>query len=205
MGWTDKLNKYLRSRKLRFLLRGQNPDAAHVTAAVDEIIDRARRDERAGVSKPRWLFDFESSFEVISDAVTRLRDDGETEAYRNIYAKLYAFAEEKMTDSYMPLYLSVLYRYADARRSAGETEEALELFEELYTGTDRLIGLDNPYGIHCLEEIAKTAALCGRKERTESALLEMRKIAEEEFGPRSAMAQAVQRIEERLSPGGAVA
>ena len=167
---------------------------------MDWIVkEHAREDERKGVRKDRWLFDFESAYEEISDGILHLKEGGETAAYRDLCGKLYAYASETMKDSYMPLYLTIVYRYADALSETGEAEEALKLFEELYTRTDRLIGIDNPYGIHCLARIAEAAARCGQPGRAEDALREMAGIAEEEFGPRSAMMLAVQRCSARLT------
>ena len=91
----------------------------------------------------------------------------------------------------MPLYLNITYRYANALLETGGAEEALRLFEKLYERTDRLIGVENPYGIHCLERIAQAASQCGQSGRTDEALREMAAIAEEEYGPDSAMMQTV--------------
>lgn len=228
--------KKFRKWKQRYLFRGDVPDAARVRRAVDKIIERAKRGKDAGMSTDRWLFAFESDFEEISDEIARLKDDGQTDAYRDIYAQLYLFAKDVMEDSYMPMYLNIIYRYAcslletgkeqtdqmqaeqdGAARSAQANEahpertkamqspqaeaaqKALRLFEKLYERTDRLIGIGNPYGIHCLEKIAQAALRCGQSEKASRALREMASIAEEEFGPHSAMMQAVQRCEARLA------
>ena len=177
MNWRVKIQKPMRKWKLDLLLHGPGPRAARVSAAVDEIIERARRDEKAGLRRDQWLFGFESEFEEISDEIAHLKDIGETDAYKELYGKLYAFAADTMADSYMPLYLYILYRYASALLETGEAEQALQLFEKLYAGTERLIGIRNPYGIHCLEVMVK----------------EMYEIAKEDFGPYSAMTLAVLR------------
>ena len=199
MDWIVKIRKAMRKRQLRYLIKGEAPAADRVGRAVDAIIERARRDERNGVRKDLWLFDFEGSYEEISDAILYLKESKETAAYRDLCGKLYAYAAETMKDTYMPLYLTIVYRYADALSETGEAEESLKLFEELYTRTDRLIGIDNPYGIHCLARIAEAAVRCGRPGRAEDALQEMAGIAREEFGPRSAMMLAVQRVAARLT------
>ena len=193
-----KIGKTLRRWKLRYLLGGNNADAVHVSRAVDEIIEHARRNERAGMRRDRWLFGFEEEFEEISDQIAGLRDAGQEDAYREIYERLYAFAAETMADSYMPLYLIILYRCANAVLAAGEAEEALRLFEKLYEGTDRLISVNNPCGISCLERIAQAASQCGQYEKTDRALRQMAAIANEEFGPGSAMSLTVQRCAECL-------
>ena len=198
MGWYDKILRALRRRKRSILLKSQNPTADQVRAAVEEIIGCARKDEKAGVRKDRWLFRFESDLEEIADAITYLRDAGDKEAYRELYEKLYLFAEETMKDSYMPLLLYILYRYANACMETDRPQEAAELFEELYSATDRLIGTKNPYGITCLEGIANSAANCGRKEKAEAALHEMQEIAGAEFGPHSAMALAAAHFAARI-------
>ena len=193
MSWRVRIQKPLRKWKLGLLLHGPGPRPAGVSAAVDEIIERARRDEKAGLRRDQWLFGFESEFEEISDEIAHLKDIGETDAYKELYGKLYAFAADTMADSYMPLYLYILYRYASALLETGEAEQALQLFEKLYAGTDRLIGIRNPYGIHCLEVMVKAAVQCGQAEKTERALQEMYEIAKEDFGPYSAMTLAVLR------------
>ena len=106
--------KKFRKWKQRYMFRGNVPDAARVRKAVDKIIERAERGKNTGVSTDRWLFAFENDIEEISDEIARLKDAGQTEAYRDIYAGLYEFAKETMEDSYMPLYLNILYRYACA-------------------------------------------------------------------------------------------
>ena len=193
MSWRVRIQKPLRKWKLGLLLHGPGPRPAGVSAAVDEIIEHARRDEKAGLRRDQWLFGFESEFEEISDEIAHLKDIGETDAYKEMYGKLYAFAADTMEDSYMPLYLYILYRYASALLEAGEAEQALKLFEKLYAGTDRLIGIRNPYGIHCLEVMVKAAIQCGQAQKAEKALQEMYEIAREDFGPYSAMSLAVLR------------
>ena len=216
----NEILKKFRKWKRQYLFRGDVPDAAKVRRAVDKIIDRAKRDKAAGVRTDRWLFAFESSVEEISDEIARLKDAGQTEAYREIYAGLYAFAKETMEDSYMPMYRNIIYRYACALLETGKAQtgsaealqaetalpeqaeaaqEALQLFGKLYERTDRLIGISNPYGIHCLEKIARAALQCGQQEKADKALQEMAAIAEEEFGPDSAMMQAVLRCTARLT------
>ena len=191
--------KTFRKWKRRYLFRGDAPDAARVRRAVDKIIERAKRGKDAGMSTDRWLFAFESDFEEISDEIARLKEAGKKEEYRDIYAKLYAYAAETMEESYMPLYLNITYRYANALLETGGAEEALRLFEKLYERTDRLIGVENPYGIHCLERIAQAASQCGQSGRTDEALREMAAIAEEEYGPDSAMMQTVRRCAAALT------
>ncbi len=194
MDWNNRIQKPLRKLRLNFLLHGPGDQVARVSAAVDEVIERARRDEKAGLRRDHWLFGFESEFEEISDEVARLKEIGETDAYRELYRKLYEFAADTMEDSYMPLYLYILYRYASALLETGEAEQALQLFEKLYAGTDRLIGIRNPYGVHCLEVMVKAAVQCGQAQKAEKALQEMYGIAKEEFGPYSAMTLAVLRF-----------
>ena len=195
----NEILKKFRKWKRQYLFRGDVPDAAKVRRAVDKIIDRAKRDKAAGVRTDRWLFAFESSVEEISDEIARLKEAGKKEEYRDIYAKLYAYAAETMEESYMPLYLNITYRYANALLETGGAEEALRLFEKLYERTDRLIGVENPYGIHCLERIAQAASQCGQSGRTDEALREMAAIAEEEYGSDSAMMQTVRRCAAALT------
>ena len=199
MDWIVKIRKAMRKRHLRDLTGGEAPSADRVGLAVDAVIENARHDERKGVRKDIWLFDFESGYEEISDGILHLKEGGETAAYRELCGKLYAYAAETMKDSYMPLYLTIIYRYADALMDTGEAEEALRMFEELYVRTERLIGIENPYGVHCLARIAEAAVHCGNPGRAEDALREMAGIAGEEFGPDSAMMLAVQRCAERLT------
>lgn len=199
MDWIVKIRKTMRKQHLRYLIRGEAPSADRVGRAVDAIIEHARRDERKGVRNDLRLFDFESGYEEISDGILHLKEGGETAAYREMCGKLYAYAAETMKDSYMPVYLTIVYRYADALSETGEADEALKMFEELYARTDRLIGIDNPYGVHCLARIAEAAVHCGKPGRAEEALREMAGIAREEFGPHSAMTLAVQRFAARLT------
>jgi DNA-binding SARP family transcriptional activator len=99
-----------------------------------------------------------------------------------------------MADSYMPLYLFILYRYANSLLGTGETHRAAELFEKLCEGTERLIGITNTYGIHCLERLATAAEADGQHLKALAAIQSMKKIAEEEFGADSAVAIAVRRF-----------
>lgn len=165
---------------------------------MEAIIDRARRNEEAGVRKDKVLFAFESDFEQISDRIARLRESGDKETYRDLYARLYAFAEERMADSYMPMYLFIMYRYANALLETGEAAAAAQMFEKLRAGTERLIGIRNTYGLHCLERVTAAAVQSGQPEKALEALEEMKEISAAEFGPHSAAALAVRRIEERI-------
>ena len=198
MDQNGKILSMLRKWKHRYLFSGE-PDAIKVEKAVDAVIDCAKRREKDGVRKDRWLFGFESDLEEISDEIARLKEAGKKEEYRDIYAKLYAYAAETMEESYMPLYLNITYRYANALLETGGAEEALRLFEKLYERTDRLIGVENPYGIHCLERIAQAASQCGQPGKTDDALRKMSAIAEAEYGPDSAMMQAVRRCAAALT------
>ena len=153
----DTIIKRLRDIKRRRLLTGRPPDAARLREITDAIIGRALRDEAAGIRKDKVLFAFESEFEEISDEIARLRDNGDKEGYRDIYAKLYAFADDMMADSYMPMYLFIMYRYAGALLETGDAAAAAQLFEKLLAGTDRLIGIRNTYGLHCLERLTEAA------------------------------------------------
>ena len=157
MNTYERMRRSLRGRKRRHMVRGGNRSAADITRAVDTLIGWARRDEAEGVRRDMILFDFEARFEEISDEIAKISDAGEAEAYRDIYAKLYDFSEEMMADSYMPLYLFILYRYANSLLGTGETHRAAELFEKLCEGTERLIGITNTYGIHCLQKLAVAA------------------------------------------------
>lgn len=199
MNTFETIRRALRTRKLKHLVNRGDDRVQRVGEAVDALIGWARADEVAGVRKDRVLFDFEADFEEISDEIARLSDAGEKEAYRDIYAKLYDFAQEQMADSYMPLYLYILYRYANALLGAGEAGEAAQMFEKLCTGTDRLIGIRNSYGIHCMERLAVSAARCGQIQTALNAIDEMQNIAnDEDFGPNSAVSLAVERFSRRL-------
>lgn len=198
MSIISQIRKGIVNRKLERMLAEKDPGARQLEEIVDIILDRARRDEEAGVRKDKVLFAFESDLEQISDRIARLKERGDKEAYRDLYAKLFAFADEKMADSYMPMYLFILYRYANALLETGEGDRAAQMFEKLCTGTERLIGIRNTYGIHCLERIAAAAAAGGRPEKALKALKEMKEIADTEFGPRSAVALAVRRCDERV-------
>ena len=176
------------------------PDRAAQIA--DTVTGWARSDLAAGARKDLVLFSFESSFEEISDEIAKLADRGEAEAYRDIYEKIYEFACETMEDAYMPLYLFILYRYANALLMTGETGKAVRCFEKLLEGTERLIGIENSYGIHCLERLAAAAAADGQREKANRALEKMRRIAAEEFGEESAMSLAVGRLSRRLRQAG---
>lgn len=195
-----KMNNYegirrsFRHIRLKNMVGGENRSAPDIAKAVDTLIGWAHRDEAEEVRVDRVLFDFEAEFEEISDEIAKLSDRGEAEAYRDIYAKLYAFADEMMADSYMPLYLYILYRYANALFKTGEARRAAELFEKLCDGTERMIGIRNTYGIHCLEQLALAAEAAGQHEKALAAMEAMTQISEEEFGEDSAVAIAVRRF-----------
>lgn len=193
----DKIQRKLRLLKIRYILGGPQPSSESVTRAVEEIIRQAERDEAAGVRKDRVLFEFESMFEEISDDVIFLKENGAKEAYRDICAKLYRYASGTMADSYMPLYLNILYRYANALLDTDQAEEAMEVFEMLCAGTDSLIGSSNPYGIHCLERYAVAATRVGETEKAQKAVENMYIIAGE-FGACSAMMMAVRHFASEL-------
>ena len=151
----DRLKKAYRQRELGRLLGQETPSAERVREAAELVIRRAKKDEASGVRKDRWLFEFESSIEEVMDSIMHLSQDGQTGACREIYEKLYDFAVYAMEDTYMPLYLYILYRYANTLLETGDAEKALPLFEKLVAKTDRLIGIHNPYGIHCFERRSK--------------------------------------------------
>ena len=199
MNTYERMRRSLRDRKLKHMVGGRDRSAADIIKAVDTLIGWAHRDEAEGVRRDRILFDFEARFEEISDEIAKLSDRGEAEAYRDAYAKLYEFAEDMMADSYMPLYLFILYRYANALLGTGETHRATELFEKLCEGTDRLIGITNTYGIHCLERLATAAEADGQHEKALVAMASMKRISEEEFGTDSAVAIAVRRFCGRMA------
>ena len=100
MSIIDEMREWMRDRKLRRMLAEEDASARKLQEVVEAIIDRARRSEEAGVRKDKVLFAFESDFEQISDRIARLRESGDKETYRDLYARLYAFAEERMADSY---------------------------------------------------------------------------------------------------------
>lgn len=191
------IRRPVRGIKLRHMLSEGDHSAKRAGKLADTVIEWARRDEAAGIRKDRLLFAFEEAFEEISDEIALLPERGEEQAYRDIYAKLYDFASEMMEDSYMPLYLYILYRYANALLMTGETAEAVKLFEKLLEGTERLIGTENSYGIHCLERLAVAAEADGQHQKALEALRRMYRISEEEFGKESAMAMAVRRFAEK--------
>ena len=195
----ENIRRSFRNIRLKNMVGGENRSASDIAKAVDTMIGWAHRDEAAGVRTDRILFDFEAEFEEISDEIAKLSDRGEAEAYRDIYAKLYAFADEMMADSYMPLYLYILYRYANALLKTGESHRAAELFEKLCDGTDRMIGIRNTYGIHCLEQLALAEEADGQHEKALAAMETMERIAEEEFGEDSAVAIAVRRFCGRMA------
>ena len=199
MNTYEKMRRSLRDRKLKHMISGRELSAADITKAVDTLIGWARRDEAEGVRKDLILFDFEARFEEISDEIAKLSDRGEVEAYRDIYAKLYEFSEEMMADSYMPLYLFILYRYANALLGTGEAHRATELFDKLCEGTERLIGITNTYGIHCLEKLAAAAEADGQHKKALAAMESMKRISEEGFGTDSAVAIAVRRFCGRMA------
>ena len=195
----ENIRRSFRNIRLKNMVGGENRSASDIAKAVDTMIGWAYRDEAAGVRIDRILFDFEAEFEEISDEIAKLSDRGEAEAYRDIYAKLYAFADEMMADSYMPLYLYILYRYANALFKTGEAHRAAVLFEKLCDGTDRMIGIRNTYGIHCLEQLALAEEADGQHEKALAAMETMERIAEEEFGEDSAVAIAVRRFCGRMA------
>ena len=75
-----------------------------------------------------------------------------------------------------------------------QPEAALERFQALYDGTERLIGVNNSYGISCLERVAAAAGQAGQKTVAAAAMEAMRRTAREAFEENSAMALAVERI-----------
>ena len=164
MNTYEKMRRSLRDRKLKHMISGRELSAADITKAVDTLIGWARRDEAEGVRKDLILFDFEARFEEISDEIVKLSDRGEAEAYRDIYAKLYEFSEEMMADSYMPLYLFILYRYANALLGTGEAHRATELFDKLCEGTERLIGIDGVYEENLRGGVWNRQRSCDRSE-----------------------------------------
>ena len=191
-----------RERRIRMeLSRQAHPHAQRVEAAVDRILRRAgarphtdgRGLETPAAPDPHRLFEFEREVEEISDAIRSLLVSDRAAGLR-ICRKLYEFAEETMADSYMPLYLYILHRYAQALLDAGQPEAALERFQALYDGTERLIGVNNSYGISCLERVAAAAGQAGQKTVAAAAMEAMRRTAREAFEENSAMALAVERI-----------
>lgn len=198
-----RMKRQMRRVQLKMMLGSGNLSAYRVERIVDTIMEWARSDQAAGDRKDLLLFSFEISFEEISDEIAQLADRGDTEAYRDIYEKLYGFACEMMEDTYMPLYLFILYRYANALFMTGDTGRALQYFEKLLDGTDRLIGIGNSYGIHCLERIATAAAADGQTQKALEALNRMERIAADEFGEESAMSMAVGRLSRKLCPAAA--
>ena len=173
MNTYEKMRRSLRDRKLKHMISGRELSAADITKAVDTLIGWARRDEAEGVRKDLILFDFEARFEEISDEI--------------------------VADSYMPLYLFILYRYANALLGTGEAHRATELFDKLCEGTERLIGITNTYGIHCLEKLAAAAEADGQHKKALAAMESMKRISEEEFGTDSAVAIAVRRFCGRMA------
>ena len=202
MNTLEKVQRQIRSMKLRFMLGSGELSADRAAQIADTVTGWARSDLAAGARKDLVLFSFESSFEEISDEIAKLADRGEAEAYRDIYEKIYEFACETMEDAYMPLYLFILYRYANALLMTGETGKAVRCFEKLLEGTERLIGIENSYCIHCLERLAAAEAADGQREKANRALEKMRRIAAEEFGEESAMSLAVGRLSRRLRQAG---
>lgn len=198
MAIIDEIRRWMRDRKLKRMLAEEDVSAWRLQEVVEAIIDRARQDEAAGARKDKVLFAFESDFEQISDRIARLRESGAKETYRDLYARLYSFADERMADSYMPMYLFIMYRYANALLETGEAAAATNMFEKLRAGTERLIGIRNTYGLHCLERLTEAAVRSGQPEKALKALHEMKEISAAEFGPHSAAALAVRRIEERV-------
>lgn len=192
------LTEQIGRRERAALSRQENPSAKSVEKAVDKILRRACESRDSGVRKDKWLFRFEEEVEEISDAVGRLSVNGQCEKARDLWRKLYEFAGETMADSYMPLFLYILYRYANALLDTGETKEAKERYRELCDGTERLIGINNSYGIHCLERLATAAHRSGDRGEEAGALEKMRVIAEKEFGHGSAMALFAEKFANRL-------
>ena len=154
MNTLEKVQRQIRSMKLRFMLGSGDLSADRAAQIADTVTGWARSDLAAGARKDLVLFSFESSFEEISDEIAKLADRGEAEAYRDIYEKIYEFACETMEDAYMPLYLFILYRYANALLMTGETGKAVRCFEKLLEGTERLIGIENLSGMLMEPEIS---------------------------------------------------
>ena len=202
MSALEELVKYRERRRRLELSSREHPDARKVEAAVDKMLAKARRGGGTGFDKR--LFEFEREVEEISDAIRSLlvstgAAEDDRAAGLRICRKLYEFASETMADSYMPLYLYILHRYAQALLDAGQPEEALVHFRKLYDGTERLIGTGNSYGIRCLERVAAAALAAGKYIEAAAAMKEMRRIARESFGENSAMAMAVEQFTERVS------
>ena len=126
MALFEAMQRRMRALKLRRMLEDREPGASRLQEIVDLIIMQAYCDEAAGIRKDKVLFSFESTFEEISDRIALIRENGDTETYRDIYSKLYAFADEMMADSYMPMYLFIMYRYANALLETGEQIQVLE-------------------------------------------------------------------------------
>ena len=110
----------------------------------------------------------------------------------------YYEAATEYEDSYMPMYLFIMYRYANALLETGEAAAASGMFEKLCAGTDRLIGIRNTYGIHCLERAAVAAVASGQPEKALKALDDRNEISVGEFGENSAVNMAVQRFSGRV-------
>ena len=213
MKFYDRIKKAYRKRELRRLLEKEPSSLENVRKAAALVIERARKDEAAGVRKDRWLFEFESSIEEVMDSIQKwgltpmYHEGGQTPSYHDrgqtpkdvtaIYAALYDFAVYAMEDTYMPLYLYILYRYANSLLETGEAEKALPLFEKLVERTDRLIGIHNPYGIHCYERVAAAAVQVGDVERARKAVGKMHAIAIQEYGIGGAMTMAVRKYAAR--------
>ena len=98
----------------------------------------------------------------------------------------------------MPMYLFIMYRYAEALLETGDADAAAQLFEKLLAGTDRLIGIRNTYGLHCLERLTEAAVKSGRPEKALQALEKMNEISAGEFEASGAVALAVRRFTERV-------
>ena len=191
----DRMKKAYRQRELRRLLDQEPLSLTNVRKAAALVIERARKDEAAGIRKDRWLFEFESSIEEVMDRIQKLEQAPSDVTL--IYKDLYDFAVYAMEDTYMPLYLYILYRYANSMLRAGEAAKALPLFEKLVERTDRLIGIHNPYGIHCFERVATAAAQAGDVVRARKAVAQMHAIAIEEYGIGGAMTMAVRKYAAR--------
>ena len=190
--------EFIGRRRRAALSRQENPSARSVEESVDDILRKAAASRDKGIRKDKWLFRFEGEVEEISDAIGKLAENGQSGEGMKLWRKLYEFAVDTMAESYMPMYLYILFRYADTLLDTGETEEALKLYRELCEGTERLIGIENSYGIHCLERLATAAHRSGNRAEESCALKKMRLIAEKEFGGGSAMALAVSRFTERM-------
>ena len=119
----DRMKKAYRQRELRRLLDQEPLSLTNVRKAAALVIERARKDEAAGIRKDRWLFEFESSIEEVMDRIQKLEQAPSD--VTPIYKDLYDFAVYAMEDTYMPLYLYILYRYADILQKLTGTRETI--------------------------------------------------------------------------------